>query len=177
MRMTGRMAFVIAAWLLHATPSHASDPLADFGVITPGTRAIAPDFSLPTLEGPNVSLVDYRGKVILINFWATWCAPCREEMPSMQTLWEGYKDKGFVILAVATDGHNRKAIDRFVKKLELDYPVLLDQDEQVRDRYKVVGLPITYFVGRDGNIIGRVIAGRDWASPESVALIEYLLQQ
>lgn len=176
MVMTVRWSLLVTVWLLHAASSHAADPLAGFGVIVPEKTATAPAFTLTTLEGGKVSLADYRGKVVFINFWATWCAPCREEMPSMQMLWERYGERDFVLLAVNTDSSNHKTITRFVDKHKLTYPILLDHGEEVRDAYKVIGLPVTYLIGRDGTIAGRIIAARDWSSSESIALIEHLLE-
>lgn len=163
-----------AACLWHAALAQASDPLTDFGVMRPEAGSVAPAFTLSAPGGEHTNLTDYRGRVVLLNFWATWCAPCREEMPSMQKLWEAYRDRGLVVLAVAV-GEDAKPVTRFAEKLGLDYPVLLDRKEDVRDSYGVVGLPVSYFIDREGNIAGRVVAGRDWTSPQAVAFVEHLL--
>jgi peroxiredoxin len=95
----------------------------------------------------------------------------------MQTLWEHFKDGDFVILAVAADRGNKKGIARFVEKYKLTYPVPLDPDGTVRNTYEVVGLPMTYLIGKDGKISGRLLSSRDWSSAESITAIEHLLQQ
>jgi len=155
----------------------AADPFADFGIEIPRTRVDAPGFTLTTIKGETVKLSNYHGKVVLLNFWATWCEPCRDEMPSMQALWGHFKDKDFVILAVAADRGNKKGIARFVGKYKLTYPVPLDPDGTVRNTYEVVGLPMTYLIGRDGKISGRLLSSRDWSSAASIAVIEDLLQR
>jgi cytochrome c biogenesis protein CcmG/thiol:disulfide interchange protein DsbE len=170
--------------LTRAAPLAAADVYSDMGVVTPKTRVEAPEFTLQTLQKKNLRLADFRGKVVLLNFWATWCEPCRKEMPSMQKLWEEYKDRDFVILAVAGDrgvslfsSMTRKNIAKFVDKLGLTYPVVWDSEGAVRSRYAVSSLPWTYLIGRDGKISGKVAGDRDWASPEARALIEHLLSQ
>ena len=112
----------------------------------------------------------------MLNFWATWCAPCRKEMPEMQDLWEKHKDKGFIVLAISEDEGHEKRIKGFVKKLGLSFPILLDPQGEVSDRYKLTGLPTTFLIDRGGNLVTTVVGLRDWGSKESLALIESLLQ-
>lgn len=168
---------MIFALSLHIPLCIAADPLTEIDIETPKTREVAPDFSLSTLQGGRTSLVDYHGKVVFLNFWATWCEPCRKEMPSMQTLWEQFKDRKFVILAIAADRGNKEGIAEFVEKYKLTYPVLLDPSGIARNNYEVIGLPMTYLIGKDGKISGRLLSSRDWSSTESIAAIEYLLRQ
>lgn len=155
----------------------ATDPFTELDVDVPKVRMQAPAFTLDRLKNGEASLQDYNGKVVLLNFWATWCAPCREEMPAMQRLWERYRGQGFVIIAIAADRGSRKPVVSFVDKLALSYPVLLDPDGDVRNRYEVVGLPMSYLIGRDGKISGRLIGIREWDSPEAVAVVTRLLGQ
>jgi len=128
------------------------------------TRLPAPAFTLSTLQGQTVHLHDYHGKLVLLNFWATWCPPCREEMPSLQSLWQDFKNRDFIILAVAADRGNKKGVARFTARLGLEFPILLDPDGQVRKRYEVFGLPLTYLIGKDGKILGRFTAAQAWDS-------------
>ena len=168
--------WVVAALLaLAAGGVHAADPFGALDVERPRQRVAAPDFRLPTLDGNEVRLSQYRGKVILLNFWATWCRPCREEMPSLQKLWAQFRGQDFVILAVAADRGNPRTVARFAAELNLDFPILLDPAGEVRRHYEVYGLPMTYLIGRDGRISGRAPASRDWHSPAARALIEQLL--
>ncbi len=155
----------------------ATDPFTELGVDVPKVRLPAPAFTLSRLKDGEARLKDYKGKVVLLNFWATWCAPCREEMPAMQRLWERYRAQGFVIIAIAADRGSRKPVVSFVDKLALSYPVLLDPEGDVRNRYEVVGLPMSYLIGRDGKISGRLIGSREWDSPEADAVVTTLLGQ
>jgi len=128
---------------------------------TPPRRA--KPFALPTLEGKTVRLADFRGKVVFLNFWATWCPACREEMPSMERLHREFKDRGLVVLAVDLE-ESGDAVAKFMKEFGLTFPALLDRDGRVRDSYAVRFIPTTYLVGKDGELLGRVIGPKDWAS-------------
>jgi peroxiredoxin len=114
----------------------------------------APDFTLLSLAGPPVSLHEQQGKVVLINFWATWCAPCREEMPALQAAYEKLADQGLVVLGVNwTQADYLPDVEAFVEALGLTFPILLDSDGTVsEDLYRVLGLPTSVLVGRDGMI-------------------------
>lgn len=155
----------------------AADSFTELGVDVPKVRLEAPAFTLDRLKDGVGSLKDYKGKVVLLNFWATWCGPCREEMPAMQRLWERYRAQGFVIVAIAADRGSRKPVASFVDKLALSYPVLLDPEGNVRKRYEVIGLPMSYLIGRDGKISGRLVGIREWDSPEADAVVTTLLAQ
>jgi cytochrome c biogenesis protein CcmG/thiol:disulfide interchange protein DsbE len=118
----------------------------------------APDFTLDTLDGQTITLSDLQGQVVLINFWASWCLPCREEMPAIQRVYEQYRDQGFVVLAVnlqEQDAH----VAAFVDQLELTFPVLMDRDGDVFDRYRIMALPSTFFVDRAGVIQDLAVGG------------------
>lgn len=118
----------------------------------------APDFQLDQLAGPPIKMSDYRGKVVLLNFWATWCAPCKKEMPEMQAAYEALKDKGFVILALNFGEKTEKA-EKLVKKMGLTFPILLDRDVKVAERHYVVSLPVTFFIDPSGIIKKQVFGG------------------
>jgi peroxiredoxin len=158
-----------------ATDAADVDPYAAFQVTHPKQRLPAPDIDLATLDDGRFRLSDYRGKVVLINFWATWCAPCRREMPGMERLWRHFQDKGLVIVGISADTGKHSEIAKFVDKLKLSFPIALDPDGQVRTIYEVTGLPFSYLIGRDGRISGRIIGVRDWEESEAVDLIELLL--
>ncbi len=136
---------------------------------------LAPDFAVPDLSGHAIRLSALRGKVVLVNLWTTWCPPCREEMPSMQRLYDRLHDRDFQLLAVSQDEDGRRVVEPFVRELKLSFPVLIDPDHQVGDRYGVWGYPETFVIDRDGRVVERVIGPRDWMSPESVAALEGLL--
>jgi len=134
----------------------------------------AEDFALKTLEGRTVSLKDYLGKVIFLNFWATWCGPCRTEMPSMEKLWQDFKEENFVILAIDIQEES-KLVSSFMKERSLSFPVLLDGKGNVARSYGVRGIPTTFFLNPKGETIGKAVGARDWASEESFRLIRELL--
>ena len=134
----------------------------------------AEDFALKTLEGRTVSLKDYLGKVIFLNFWATWCGPCRTEMPSMEKLWQDFKEENFVILAIDIQEES-KLVSSFMKERSLSFPVFLDGKGNVARSYGIRGIPTTFFLNPEGETIGKAVGVRDWASEESFRLIRELL--
>ncbi len=134
----------------------------------------APDFTLNNLEGSEVSLKDFEGKVVFLNFWATWCGPCREEMPSMEGLWQRFKEEDFVILAVDLR-ESRGEVVSFMKEYGLTFPVLLDSKGEVGSMFGVRAIPTTYLLDSEGRIVGGAIGARDWESEDAFELIESLL--
>jgi thiol-disulfide isomerase/thioredoxin len=116
---------------------------------------LAPDFELPTLDGKNLKLSDLRGKAVLLNFWATYCGPCKIEIPWFVELQKEYGSQGFQIVGVAMDDASTDEIAKFAKEMSINYPVLLGKDS-VGDSYGGVGvLPVSFFVDRDGKLIAR----------------------
>jgi peroxiredoxin len=138
---------------------------------------VAPDFNLPDLADKNVRLSDYRGKVVFLNFWATWCKPCREEMPSMEVLYKNFERDGLVILAVSIDRvTTKKDIPPFVKGLGLTFPVLVDSWGQTDKRYKLMGVPETYIIDQQGVLREKVIGPRDWTLMDNLNILTGLLK-
>jgi len=137
--------------------------------------ARAPDFTLTNLQGEQVKLSQFRGQVVLVNFWATWCPPCREEMPSMESLHRRFKDQGLVLLALNVDEDGAPAVNDFLKGKDYTFPILLDTGAEVQDLYRVFRFPETFVIDRNGNIVDRVIGGRDWMSDVMVKRINFLL--
>jgi peroxiredoxin len=136
----------------------------------------APDFTLPSVDGRQISLRQYRGKVVFLNFWATWCIPCREEMPAMEHLYQAYRDQDLVVLAIALK-ESAEQVRAFFEKHRLSFPSLLDSQGAVFRAYSVTGMPTTYLIGRDGTLLSRGVGGRDWTRAEAHALIRHLVQQ
>ncbi|MBI1995127.1 MAG: TlpA family protein disulfide reductase [Deltaproteobacteria bacterium] len=134
-----------------------------------------PDFSLPTPDGRKISLKDFRGKIVFLNFWASWCAPCREEMPAMDRLYKEFKDKNFVVLAVAVKDRKQDAIS-FVKELKLTYPIGLDPEGEVGLLYGAWGLPTTYLIGTKGEGLARAWGPAEWHGPAARNLIKELTE-
>jgi peroxiredoxin len=161
-----------------AGPSAGFDALfASLGIHRPAEPSEAPDFTLMNLEGRPVRLRELRGKLVLVNFWATWCAPCLHEMPSMERLYQTFKQTEFVLLAVSMDRQGAEVAQPFAANLKLTLPILLDPASEVARQYGVRGLPTTYLIDPDGLLIGAVIGARDWYRTESKALIAGLLRQ
>ena len=137
----------------------------------------APDFTLPLLGGGEAKLSDYRGKVLLINIWATWCNPCREEMPSIQRLFQSSRGKPFDILAISIDTRGSTDVDPFVKSLGLTFPVALDSDKEVNELYQTTGVPESFIIDKDGVLRERIIGPLDWSdvSTSEYQLIQHLM--
>ncbi len=127
----------------------------------------APDFSLKNEDGKIYKLSDYKGKLVIINFWATWCPPCRYEMPAMERAWKKLKGKGVVLLAINV-GEDANTIFEFAAKYPMTFPVLLDRNAEVVKKYKVTGLPTTYIISPEGIVIHRAMGGRMWDHPKLV---------
>jgi peroxiredoxin len=137
----------------------------------------APDFNLPDLNEKTVRLSDYRGKVVFLNFWATWCKPCREEMPSMELLYKNFEGDGFVVLAVSIDRvTTKKDIPPFVKSMSLTFPILVDSWGQTDKRYKLMGVPETYIIDQQGILREKVIGPRDWTVLDNLKNITAMLK-
>jgi len=132
------------------------------------------NFTLPLLNGENATLSSFRGKVVILNFWATWCPPCRAEMPSMEILYKRYKDQGLEILAVDI-GENANTVRQFVQKNNYSFPVLLDTTKQTSAIYGVEAIPTTYIIDRNGKIIGRIIGSINWDTQQIFNAFEKLL--
>jgi thiol-disulfide isomerase/thioredoxin len=137
----------------------------------------APDFTLPTLSGAPIRFSDLRGKVVLLNFWATWCGSCRAEMPTIDALYRQYRDRGLEVLAVNLDLAPIAKIQAFVDKAGVLLRVGVDPFSSTARTYRVLVLPTTYLIDRAGNVIVREIGGRDWLDGVSQRAVESLLQQ
>jgi len=133
------------------------------------------DFTLPLLGGKNAALSSYKGKVVLLNFWATWCPPCRAEMPSMETLYKRFSAQGLEILAVDM-GEDALIVQRYIKNGGFTFPVLLDSSSKVSSVYGIQAIPTTYIIDREGKIIGRVVGSIEWDNQKVFAAIEALLK-
>jgi peroxiredoxin len=136
----------------------------------------APNFTFPDLTGKKVNLSDYRGRVVFLNIWATWCPPCVDEMPSMEKLYNKFKSDQFEILAVSVDGQGQKVVAPFMERLNLTFPALLDTKSKIRNIYGVTGIPESFIIDKNGIIVKKVIGPRDWAKPDVSRFFEDLLQ-
>jgi thiol-disulfide isomerase/thioredoxin/Cu/Ag efflux protein CusF len=135
----------------------------------------APDFALPTLSGETIRLSDLRGKVVLLNFWATWCVPCRTEMPTLEELYQRYKERGLEVVAVNLDALSTAGVEAFLKEVAVTFRIVLDPSWSAAQVYRVLGLPTTYLIDRVGNVVVREIGGRDWTDGVSQMAVQGLL--
>ncbi len=134
----------------------------------------APDFLLKDLGGKPFRLSDYRGKVILLNFWATWCPPCREEMKSLDSLYKKFKNNNLIIFAVSLDRTPEKA-KSFIKELSPSFPVVYDYNAMVSKKYNVFSIPTTFLIDRKGRIVDIFFGEQNWTSKKLIQKIEGLL--
>jgi peroxiredoxin len=134
----------------------------------------APDFSLPGVTDEIIKLSDYKGKIVLLNFWATFCVPCRLEMPSLQALSEKYHNDDVEIVAISVDHGRVKSVKKWITKNNLDFPIALE-GQDAGNIYEVSALPVTFIIGKQGQLIGRILGEREWNSEETTELIESLL--
>jgi len=137
---------------------------------------IAPDFTLKDLKGTEVNLKEFRGKVVLLNFWATWCPPCRKEIPSMVEIYKKYKDRGLEIIGVNLDKLGKSEVEKFSLEHKINFPVLLNPSGNVASLYGVVVLPTTVFLDRNGRIKGRISGAVDWTAEANLSTIETFLE-
>jgi DsbE subfamily thiol:disulfide oxidoreductase len=165
-------------WQVHAqsTRSAAIDYTAVPKLQELKDRAAAPDFTLANPDGRKVSLKDFRGKVVFLNFWATWCEFCRGEMPAMERLYREFKGKGFEIVAVNVKDKRQDAL-AMVKELKLTYPIVIDPEGEVGLLYGAHGMPTTYLIDRDGVALARLWGPADWYSPAARGLIKALVER
>lgn len=143
----------------------------------PAVGQTAPDFTLTDLAGKSYSLAALRGKVVIVNFWATWCPPCRAEMPSMEQLYRELGDEGLVMLAVNIEKDGRQTLPKFLAATPHSFPILVDEKEEVQKRYGVYKFPESFVIRKDGVIDDKVIGAIDWAHPQTVAYFRDLLKE
>ena len=146
----------------------------------------APGFTATDLEGNPVSLADLRGQVVLLNVWATWCPPCREEMPSMERLYRETGPEGLRVVAVSIDaadgatdssGHPGGDIAAFAKEMDLTFTIWHDPEGQIQRTYRTTGVPESFLIDRNGTIIKKVIGGTEWDSPATIDLVRRQLKE
>ena len=136
----------------------------------------APNFTLKNLEGKEVSLSEFRGKYVVVNFWATWCGPCKIEMPSLEALYQRFKNKNFAMLAISNDMFGATVVRPFVKANKISFPILLDQRLKASNAFGVVSLPSTFMIDPEGKIMGALYGAEDWATPSNILYFENLLK-
>ena len=135
----------------------------------------APDFKFPGLDGKMISLADQKGKIVLVNIWATWCPPCVDEMPSMEKLYQKFKGQNFEILAVSIDETGLKAVAPFMKKTRLTFPALIDSKGTIKTTYRITGVPESFIIDKQGFLIRKIVGPVDWQSPKILDFFSELI--
>lgn len=156
------------------SPRQITSRFRDMHLSTPKTPFKAPPFTLKDPSGHVVELQGQRGNVVFLNFWATWCPPCRAEMPALEKLQERFKSKGLVVLAVNVS-ESPKQVAQFLREMKISFPVALDSDGVVSGDYAVRALPTTYLIGRNGEVLAMALGFRDWSGSRSLSLFRTLL--
>ena len=170
-----RWALILLLVLCVLPMSATAGPFEQLGVSRPRTSKPAPDFVLKDIHGQSINLSQFKGKPVLLNFWATWCGPCREELPSMQRMHEASKENGgFHIVAISIDRFNMKKVNKYAEDLNLTFPILVDPDRETRNAYFIRGLPTSYLIDAEGKLRGFVSGSRNWDSPASLELMKSL---
>ncbi len=141
----------------------------------PQVGAPAPSFELPDMEGKPISLQALRGKAVLLNFWATWCGPCQYEMPSLESLYQKYKDRGFVVLGVSLDEEGWAPIREFLKHVPVNFPLVNDQAQKVNELYEIYRIPETYLIDPKGIIADKIVGPQDYNAEVFHQKVERLL--
>jgi peroxiredoxin len=136
----------------------------------------APDFTLRNLQGNLEGLVDHKDKVVILNFWATWCAPCLEEMPAFEKLYRRYRSQGATVLAVSLDKGDISKVKGFVDTNNLTFPILIDSDGTAEKLYPSFTIPFTYVIDKEGRVAARVDGAKNWASSETFAALDILIK-
>jgi cytochrome c biogenesis protein CcmG, thiol:disulfide interchange protein DsbE len=149
--------------------------LRELDLVKPSRPRSADDFALPALGGGTFRLAEQRGKIVLLNFWATWCPPCLEEMPAMERLWRKHKDAGFVLVAVSVDTDPQKVVP-FVNEHKLTFPIAFDTRMAIADKYGVRALPSSFILGREGDLAALALGPRHWDNKASHRLIEAMVR-
>lgn len=161
--------------------SESTDPELEAAIKSMGLLYLADhppaiDFNLEKLGGGKVKLSDYSGKVIIVNFWATWCGPCRIEMPSMQTLYDQIKGSDVIMLAVDSLEPG-EVVDSFIQEFKYTFPILLDTDGAATSNYSIQAFPTTYIIDRSGHVIAGKAGAHDWANPAVKKGLDFLLSR
>ncbi len=160
----------------------AAGPALTRGLTPVEPRVPAPDFQLADLDGKRLRLSELRGKAVILNFWATWCPPCRKEMPSMERAWRGIRERGEPIVLIAVNvGEDADTVFGFTARMDLSFPILLDERSEVADRYRrltgigTMALPTTFVIDPQRRVAYRAVGGREWDDPALLDPVRALL--
>ncbi len=153
------------------------NPQPEANQFKPQEGYLAPRFSLRNLKGNLEGLDDHSGKVIFVNFWATWCVPCVKEMPSFENLYRRYRSQGLTLLAVSLDKGDSTKVQEFADKYKLSFPILLDTEGVAEKLFPSFSIPFSYVIDKQGRVVARVDGAKNWESSETFEAVEHLLKQ
>jgi len=151
-------------------PAHALD------LIKPNRQQQAKDFKIAALDGGRLNLADFKGKVVFLNLWATWCGPCKEEMPAMERLWQRYKGEGLVVIALSMNSGGAKIVKPYSEQAKYTYPIGLDPKMEIAQLYGAHSVPSTFIIDRNGALRAIALGPRDWDGRASFAFFDALLK-
>ena len=160
----------------HAEHAPGLDAFEKAGVTELKDGQHGPAFRLSLFTGGDATLDTWKGKLVVLNFWATWCTPCTTEMPSLEALWREYRERGLVVVGVSVDrGAPRALIEPYLKNLDLTFPILLDPQMETANAWRVPGVPATFVIRPGGDVAGMAIGIREWNSKEMRTLLGSML--
>lgn len=164
------------ALALLACPAYAGSERPREAPRSLSAGSLAPDFTLRDLQDREVRLSQLRGKVVIVNFWATWCPPCKAEMPSMEVLHKTFKDQDLVLLAINVEKDGRRAVNEFLKESPYTFPILFDTESQVQNQYGVFQYPESFIIDRNGVIVRKVIGAVHWTGGDLFNLVRFMIE-
>jgi peroxiredoxin len=175
--MAKKLIFLLAILLTFSLPAKGEEGnlFSKIGVTPFRDHKKAPNFCLEDLNGEKVQLNALKGKIMFLNFWATWCGPCKEEMPSMEALYQHYRERDFLFLTISIDYGGREQVRKFIETHRYHFPILIDPAGKTLDLFEIGKIPATLIIDRNGRMIGRVIGPRNWSSPEIFSLVDQML--
>lgn len=160
----------------HHAGHGAADPFERAGVVELKEGQRGPAFDLERFDGGRAGLETWKDRLVVLNFWATWCTPCTVEMPTLEALWREFRDRGLVVVGISVDrGAPRAVLEPYLRNLGLTFPVLLDPDMETARAWRVTGLPATFVIRPGGEVAGMALGAREWNSDEMRALLEPML--
>ncbi len=180
--VAGLLAFIVFHVIPRSSSSNSvqqqdsSAQAADNGSAQPADHSAVPSFVLMDLKGKEKQLQSYKDKLILVNFWASWCGPCNEEAPSMEEMYKKLHEKGLVIVGISID-HHVSQVKKFVQQYSITFPVLLDTSESVASSYGITGVPETFILNSNYQLIKHVIGPIDWSSPDVTSYLAGLIKE
>jgi peroxiredoxin len=175
--MEKKLLFLISTLLLFSPPAYSEEAslFSKIGIQSIRDRNQAPHFCLEGLNGEKVRLNALKGKIIFLNFWTSWCGPCKEEMPSIEALCHHYEKRDFVFLTISVDYGGPELVRKFIETHRYRFPVLLDPTGKTLELFEINKIPATLIIDKNGKIIGRVLGPRNWSSPEVFSLVDHML--